>query len=86
MKRRLKMAVTQDRRPPLDVDGLTATRQELPPPVRASLDPVEDEPRQLRSALALRSRELIQTRAELKALGLALAIDDSGPATRRSAT
>src|SRR5688500_8663338 len=68
MKRRLKSTVTQGRRHVLDVASLTAAHQELPPPVRSALAAVEDEQRQLRSTLALRSRELLQTRAELRAL------------------
>ena len=68
MKRRLKSAATQGHRPALDVASLAATRQELPLPVRGGPASVEDEQRQLRSTLALRSRELLQARAELRAL------------------
>ena len=68
MKRRLKPPLTHLRRAPLDIAGLTATRDELPQPVRAALAEVEDDRRRLRSALALRSRELLQSRAELRAL------------------
>jgi len=68
MKRRLKSATTQGRRSALDIASVTATRHELPPPVRAALAEVEDEHRHLRNTLAVRSRELLQARAELRAL------------------
>ena len=67
MKRRLKPASTENRRADPDGAGPAAPRHELPS-VRAAMAAIEDEQRQLRSTLALRSRELLQTRAELRAL------------------
>jgi diguanylate cyclase (GGDEF)-like protein/PAS domain S-box-containing protein len=67
MKRRAKTSAAASR-PVLDAESLAEMRRELPRVLNAALQEAEEDRQRLRSALSLRSRELMQTRAELRAL------------------
>src|SRR5688500_9558630 len=68
MKRRLKPPIVPGRRDVVKPAVLATTRRELPLPFRAALAEIEHERRRLRTELTIRSRELLRTRAELRAL------------------